>query len=576
MTGLERLEIALRREREALEEADRRHRAAPLAVRRSAGFTLYPLDLTTVEYRSKFRVNACLRGVDLHDSFQPGDPVELAPLGRPDQGLAGRVEGRDEGTIELRLPDLPSGVGPWSVSRRLDWRRWEAQRGALERAARSSSPLARLLRGQEAPYRPDPYPHPAFDRLNSSQRAAAELALGATEVGLVHGPPGTGKTEVLVAILAALRDLGERPWALAESNAAVDHLATRARVAGLDVVRMGVSARISGPVQALTLEHRILHGARAGVIRGLMRQASRTDDGAEGIALRDAIREEWSAAKREILESADVLAMTLGTLELRGADLAAPRTAVVDEASQVIEPALWLLATRVKRMILAGDPCQLGPVVVGRDPTLERSLLARLVAEGFPFPMLTEQYRMNDELLALCAPTYGGRLRSAGQVAASASTPAARWIDTAGMGLDDEQDEVGSWFNPGELRMVGRVWDALRGEGVRPEQVAVITPYQAQLARIRRTWPELEAGTVNAFQGREKDVVLATFVRSNADQDVGFVSDPRRLNVSVTRARHRFVGIGDVATLGVVPEFQRLVDTIAALGGYASGWEYES
>lgn len=572
MSHLAALRDALERERRALEAEDAELRALSLRDRVAVGYTLAPLQLETTELRSKGRVNVVLRGQDLHEGIQPGDPVVLGPLGRPDDGWAGRLEGIDGATIEVRVAEVPEGKGPWAVSRRLDFTLFGLQAAALTRAERLNTPLVNLLLGHERPYRADPWPHPAFAALNPGQREAAELVLGAVEVGLLHGPPGTGKTETLVAILRALRDLGERPWALADSNAAVDHLALRAHAAGLDVVRLGVSARITSAVQPLTLEWRILNGARAAVIRSLMREAQKAT-GAAGLELRDAIREEWSAAKREILESADLLAMTLGTLHTRGGDLKAPRTAVVDEATQVPEPAMWLLASRVKRLFLAGDPHQLGPVVKSRDRVLERSMLTRLVEEGFLFPMLTEQYRMNDELLALCAPTYDGRLHSAPSVATPRVSPAARWIDTAGMGLDDERDGFGSWHNPGELRLLRHVWQELRNEGVAAQQVGVITPYNGQLARIRAALPELESGTVNAFQGREKDVILASFVRSNPDQELGFVADPRRLNVSITRARHRFVGIGDAATLGASPLYTRVIDTIAAQGGYTSGWE---
>jgi superfamily I DNA and/or RNA helicase len=83
--------------------------------------------------------------------------------------------------------------------------------------------------------------------------------------------------------------------------------------------------------------------------------------------------------------------------------------------------------------------------------------------------------------------------------------------------------------------------------------------------------PELEVGTVNAFQGRERDVILASFVRSNPDADIGFVADPRRLNVSLTRARRLFVGVGDSSTLGGYPGFARLVTDVGE--GYVSAWE---
>jgi hypothetical protein len=575
---------ALDNERRAVTAEHALLRAMSMADRVAAGFSLSPLDIVTTEHRSKGRVNVILRGRDLNDAFSPGDPVVLAPVGRPDEGYAGRVEGRDEATIELRVEGVPEGRGPWAVSRRLDFMVMDLQKAALQRAERLSTPLANLLLGYEKPYRPDPYEHAAFANLEPAQREAATLALGATEIGLVHGPPGTGKTEVLVSILVALKDLGEKPWALAESNAAVDHLALRATAAGLDVVRLGVSSRVGGAAQHLTLEYRILHGARAAVIQSLVRQATKTT-GMELIDMRNAIREEWSAAKREILQGTDVLAMTLGTLHTRGADLTAPRTALVDEGGQISEPALWLLATRVKRILLAGDPHQLGPVVKSQDPRLELSLLQRLVQAGFAFPMLTEQRRMRSDLMALSQHTYSGLLRAHPDVAERHvedlpgvlpgpwTEPSARFLDTAGLGYDEERDPLGSYHNPGELKLLVRVWRSLIESGVRPEHIGIITPYSAQLARIRAALPGAEAGTVNAFQGREKEVILASFVRSNPDQELGFVADPRRLNVSITRARRLFVAIGDSATLSTSAHYDRLVQAVG--GGYTSAWDFD-
>lgn len=584
MSHLPALLSALERERRALVAEHDAMRALSLADRAAAGFSLYPLEISSTEHRSRGRVNVILRGRDLHDAIGPGDPIVLGPVGRPDAGYAGRCEGIDPSTIELRVDAAPEGRGPWAVSRRLDFKVMDLQADALRRAEKSYSPLKNLLLGYEPPYKPDPLDHRAFASLNPSQREAAALALGATELGLVHGPPGTGKTEVLVAILAALRDLGERPWALAESNAAVDHLALRAAAAGLDVVRMGISARIGSEATHLTLEYRILHGARATVIQSLVRQSTRAT-GADLVAALQAIREEWSAAKREILESADVIAMTLGTLHTRGYELKAPRTAVIDEAGQIAEPAVWLLASLVKRMILAGDPHQLGPVVKSRDPALERSLLQRLVEAGFLFPMLRVQHRMNDALMALCQHTYGGlleapdavRARSLSDLAGVAegpwTAPAARFLDTAGVGLEEERDALGSYYNVGEIRLLVKAWHSLRDSGVPPEAVGVIAPYTAQVSRLRAALPGLDVGTVNRFQGRERDVILASFVRSNPDGEIGFVADPRRLNVALTRARRLFIGVGDSGTLGISPAFKRLVDDVGE--GYISAWSVE-
>lgn len=577
---LDRLIAALDAEREALVREDAALRAMPIAARVAAGAALSPLDIVTTEHRSRGRVNVLLRGKNLHDGFTPGEPVVLGPVGRPDSGVQGRFEGGDGATVELRVELAPEGRGPWAIVRRLDVSQLDAQKAALIRAGAKSSPLRGLLLGHEAPYRPDPLDHPALARLDADQHLAAAAALGATEIGLLHGPPGTGKTETLAAMLVALVELGDTPWALAESNAAVDQLALRAAAAGLDVVRIGVSARVGTAALPLTLEHRILNGPRAGVLQTLRRDRTR----ASGETVReidDAIREEWQAAKREILENTQVIAMTLGSVVTRGADLPNPRTAVVDEASQMWEPAIWLLANRAKRLILAGDPQQLGPVVKSQHPMLERSLLSRLVDEGFQFPMLTTQYRMTQDVSDLVSPTYGGRLVAHPSVASRRIDVEAppwtdvpvRFLDTAGMGHEEEREETGSLHNPGELDLVTRVLGDLVHAGVEPDRIAIVTPYAAQLARIRERHPEVESGTVNAFQGREKDVIIASFVRSNDAQELGFVSDPRRLNVTISRARILFIGIGDAGTLGTSRVFQEMIDRIAAAGGYLSGWE---
>ena len=577
---LTRLIAALDAERDALVREDAALRAMSVPQRVAAGAALSPLDIVTTEHRSRSRVNVLLRGKNLHDGFSPGEPVILGPVGRPDGGVHGRFEGGDDVTVELRVEVAPEGKGPWAVVRRLDLSLLEAQKGALQRAMLKASPLRALLLGHEAPYKPDPLEHPALSALDPAQRRAAEIALGATEIGLLHGPPGTGKTQTLAAMLVALVDLGERPWALADSNAAVDQLALRASAAGLDVVRLGVSARVGSAALPLTLEHRILNGPRAAVLQTLRRD--RTRAGPDTIReVDDAIREEWQAAKREILTNAQVIAMTLASVQTRGADLPNPRTAIIDEASQVQEPSIWLVAGRVKRLILAGDPQQLGPVVKSQHPALERSLLSRLVDAGFQFPMLTTQYRMCQAINDAVSPTYEGRLIAHASVADRViealappwtDTPI-RFLDTAGMGFEEEREDSGSMHNPGELDFITRILGELAAGGIALDRVAVVTPYSAQLARIRERHPNVESGTVNAFQGREKDVILASFVRSNAEQELGFVHDPRRLNVTISRARKLFIGVGDAGTLGVSKPLQELIDRAANGGGYISGWE---
>ena len=123
------------------------------------------------------------------------------------------------------------------------------------------------------------------------------------------------------------------------------------------------------------------------------------------------------------------------------------------------------------------------------------------------------------------------------------------------------------------------VVDALRARGIRPDQIGIIAPYSAQVARLKAALrpasggSEVEVATVNAFQGRDNDVIVASFVRSNPDQDLGFVADERRLTVALTRAKRQLVLVGDSATLSAHPRFAALCEAIGANGGLVSVWE---
>ena len=109
--------------------------------------------------------------------------------------------------------------------------------------------------------------------------------------------------------------------------------------------------------------------------------------------------------------------------------------------------------------------------------------------------------------------------------------------------------------------------------GLAHEDIGVIAPYSAQVARLRAALPGVEVATVNAFQGREKEAILCSFVRSNDDGKIGFVADRRRLVVSVTRAKRLLVCIGDAATLSTSSDIADLCDRIQESDGWQSVWE---
>jgi len=111
--------------------------------------------------------------------------------------------------------------------------------------------------------------------------------------------------------------------------------------------------------------------------------------------------------------------------------------------------------------------------------------------------------------------------------------------------------------------------------GLTPEQIAVITPYSAQVKLLREILdvPGLEIDSVDGFQGREKEAVVFSMVRSNPEGDVGFLADVRRTNVALTRARRKLILIGDSATLANHPFYQRMLTYFEQIGAYGSVWE---
>ena len=105
--------------------------------------------------------------------------------------------------------------------------------------------------------------------------------------------------------------------------------------------------------------------------------------------------------------------------------------------------------------------------------------------------------------------------------------------------------------------------------------MAVITPYAAQvrLLRERLKSTNIEIDSVDGFQGREKEAVVVSLVRSNRDNEIGFLEDVRRMNVALTRARRKLIIIGDSATITAHPFYQRLVNYFETIGAYHSVWE---
>jgi superfamily I DNA and/or RNA helicase len=151
------------------------------------------------------------------------------------------------------------------------------------------------------------------------------------------------------------------------------------------------------------------------------------------------------------------------------------------------------------------------------------------------------------------------------------------FIDTAGTGWQEEEETEGlSRLNPGEGQLVLNQVNQICEAGLSPRDIAVIAPYAAQVRwlRQRSEYDYLEIDTVDGFQGREKEVVIMSLVRSNSTGEIGFLADKRRMNVAMTRARRKLIIIGDSATLASDEFFARLLESFESIGAYHTAWEY--
>jgi ATP-dependent RNA/DNA helicase IGHMBP2 len=294
-----------------------------------------------------------------------------------------------------------------------------------------------------------------------------------------------------------------------------------------------------------------------------------------------------------VLGRAQVLCATLTALGTSPLGRMHFPLALVDEATQAIEPLTLLAFLRADRVVLAGDHRQLAPTVLSPEAAkggLSRSLFERLV-DVYPgvHRMLREQYRMNDVLMSLISEDfYKGQLRAHPSVAtrtladvlplgSSIDAPPFLFLDTAGTGFEEAQEARSeSYDNNGEARLLAARARALLAAGLRPEALAIITPYRGQVALLQTALEgmDVEVDTVDAFQGREADAVLVSCVRSNPDGRLGFLTDLRRMNVALSRARRHLFVVGDSATLGRHPFYARLVERAQAGGGYRSAWEW--
>lgn len=202
---------------------------------------------------------------------------------------------------------------------------------------------------------------------------------------------------------------------------------------------------------------------------------------------------------------------------------------------------------------------------------------------------LTVQYRMHEQIMDFSSQQFYESALVAdesvrehllhdlpGIELSDATFSPVEFVDTAGAGYDEELEPDGeSRRNPAEAELIRRKVQSLLDTGLAARDIAIIAPYAAQVRLLREMIDieRLEIDTVDGFQGREKEAVLISLVRSNSNGEIGFLADVRRMNVALTRARRKLIVIGDSATIGTHLFYQQLMEYFEQIGAYHTVWE---
>jgi len=556
-------------------------------------------------------------------AFNQGDVVMLSYLnGSETCKLRGTLYDVDQFEITVAL-DSPPPEGRPQGKCQLDELGSEATYKRMKKALEAvqkgdKKPLAHLRDLFMGEGRPGIIDLPVLEffnpRLNQYQKEAVQRALAAREVALVHGPPGTGKTTVLIEIIRQSVEEGYRVLASAPSNIAVDNMLEKLLDAGLRVVRTGHPARILDSLRHSTLSAQLLEHEGQAQIRELdqrrellVRQRARRKDhnrrrsweetrqmDAEIEALWKQARDMEYGLSRRILAEADVVLATHGGISKQL--LSKPfDLLIMDEASQATEPLSWVPITQAKKVVFAGDPLQLPPTIYSekaRKEGLGLTLFERLqkiLPREFQ-TLLRVQYRMHETIMGFSSREfYKGALVADESVRrhTAAGLPNVKktvltqkplvYVDTAGTGFEERwNDLLESRENEGEAKLAAQLARELHASGIPVRHLAILTPYVAQARLLRTIFNDrhFEVDSIDGFQGREKEVAIISLVRSNEKGEIGFLDDTRRMNVAMTRARRLLIVIGDSATISRHPFYDDFLTYVDEHKAHHSAWEW--
>ncbi|MGX8712060.1 MAG: AAA domain-containing protein [bacterium] len=445
-------------------------------------------------------------------------------------------------------------------------------------------------------------PRLSFPWLNPSQNDAIQKVVEAQEVSIVHGPPGTGKTTTLVEAVMETLERETQVLVCAPSNAAVDWISEQLMRRGVNVLRVGNPLRMSDEMLNCSYERR--YSAHPDYhelwnIRKMLNGERKVENGERRHKLQLRAMELEIKINADLFNEARVVSSTLIGSAYRLMERRHFSTLFIDEAAQALEPACWAAILKADRVIMGGDHQQLPPTVKSLEAAkggLSNTLMQKVVSlHPRCVTLLTMQYRMNEEIMAFSSRWfYHSRLQAAPEVAHRMVSPLdtpLTWLDSSGLcgipgnsGNTELRTKTGSISNAQEARLVIHTLrdyiDMISPQKIESERIdfGIITPYRGQARLIRRLLKmqhyfrklkrHITVGTVDGFQGQERDVIVISLVRDNAEGNIGFLRDLRRMNVAMTRARMKLIIIGNAQTLSHHRFYRALTEHIRRHGEF--------
>ncbi|KAG4303605.1 hypothetical protein PCK1_000123, partial [Pneumocystis canis] len=462
--------------------------------------------------------------------------------------------------------------------------------------------LTKILLGREKPSQPwkkneinSPISNFSLfdDTLNHEQKDAVEFALASKEIAIIHGPPGTGKTSTLIEIIRQLVFRNKRLLICGPSNISVDNIVERLSKHKIPLIRIGRPERLLPLILPYSLDIVIKTSDQGKIIQELRKEINNTLKKISKACyeerkviyneikiLRKEYKEREKKCIRDIIKENIVVLATLHGAGEKYLYNEKFDVVLIDEASQALEAQSWIPLINAQKVILAGDHLQLSPIMKTKIDTNSKktasvSLFERILrTHGNDIKRLLKiQYRMHKDICKFPSDElYEGKLipdksienlllRDLDGVDDTEETREPLvFYNTQGAYMHEniENSEHGIPFsdsksNQMEAFLVSDYVVKLLNAGVKQKDIAIITPYSAQvfllLKILKEKYPEIEINTVDGFQGREKEAIIFSLVRSNDKGEIGFLGDKKRLNVAITRPKKHLCVIGDSQTI---------------------------